>query len=75
MSCAGGLLAKKLKFYGLDGTLFFHKSKLFGDFHIYEDMKDKDKHFLKEQASSNITISRATVSLVKRFSGSKWYYF
>lgn len=51
-------ITKQLKDFELDGSLLHLPSKLFGDWHIYEDVRDRDKPYVKEHGSKTIHLSQ-----------------
>lgn len=53
----GNRLSRLLREHELDGNLLHYKSLLFGDWHVYEDCRDKDKEWLEKNGSEKILIS------------------
>ena len=54
----GNKLSQLFQKHELDGHLIHYKSLLFGEWHIYEDCRDKDKEWLVETGSEKILLSR-----------------
>jgi len=59
-------LTKQFKDLELDGSFLHCHSKLFGDWHIYEDVRDRDKLWFDEHGSETIPLSRIIEFACKR---------
>ncbi len=65
----GNRLSKLFQKHELDGHLIHYKSLLFGEWHIYEDCRDKDKEWLSEHGSEKILLSIVIDFCTKRAVG------
>lgn len=59
-------LVKKYKAYGLDTNLFFSQSRIFGNWHIYEDYSDANKQRIDQENPDKILTSRIIEFLAER---------